>query len=357
VSDYLDILTPEARDFLAAFARRDPVPTLLETLRRLSDLRVLVVGETIIDEYRFCTTLGKSSKEPILAVRHNYGEQYAGGILAVANHLAGFCGRVTCATALGDEPSHEEFIAAHLSPRVSPLYLRQERTPTITKIRLLEEYLGTKLIEVYHMRGDDLTHAEERRFLAMLEEQLPRHDLVVVADYGHGLMTEKVIEFLCEKAPFLAVNAQTNAGNRGFNFVSKYPRADYISIDEPEARLEVRNRNMEIGYVLPILAERIDCPVFMVTRGKNGCLCYRPAGPAGAEEVVSVPALAIKMVDRIGAGDALLALTSPLVHLGVPLEQVAFLGNVAGAEACATMGNKAPVTFDGMAEHVRRLLG
>ena len=56
---------------------------------KLKNLRVLVVGETIIDEYAYCDALGKSGKEPVLNMRHLYEESYLGGVLAIARHLKG----------------------------------------------------------------------------------------------------------------------------------------------------------------------------------------------------------------------------------------------------------------------------
>ena len=74
----------------------------------------------------------------------------------------------------------------------------------------------------------------------------PQYDVVIVADYGHGLMTDRAVQLVCEKARFLAVNTQVNAGNKGFNTISKYPRADYVSIGEPEARLDARKASGDL---------------------------------------------------------------------------------------------------------------
>jgi hypothetical protein len=60
----------------------------------LSKLKVLVIGETILDDYVYCEAMGKSSKEPILALQYRSEEKHAGGSLAIANHLAEFCGTV-----------------------------------------------------------------------------------------------------------------------------------------------------------------------------------------------------------------------------------------------------------------------
>ncbi len=348
---HMNLFSPEARAFLDRFRQEYTPAGILQALRKVRSLKVLTVGETIIDEYHLCNVMAKASKEPILAARHLYTERYAGGILAIANHVASFCDQVGLLTMLGEIDSWEEFIRAKLQPNVAADFVVKPGTPTIVKTRFLEEYLGAKLFEVYTMSNETFATGDEEAFCEKLGRMLPECDLVVVADYGHGLLTRRVVDRLCSDAPFLAVNAQTNAGNRGFNLITKYPRADYISIDEAEARLEVRDERADIREVVRRIAQRIDCPRFMVTRGKYGSLGYD--ADAGFSEV---PAFALKLVDRIGAGDAVLSVAAPCAASGLPMELIGFLGNVAGAEACATMGNKKALDFEGFWQHILSLL-
>ena len=110
---------------------------------------------------------------------------------------------------------------------------------------------------------------------------------------------ERVVAFVCERARCLAINTQTNAGNHGFNTVSKYPRADYICVSENEIRLEARQRRESLEHIVRSVGARMKCRRVMVTRGQQGVLCYGPD-----EGFVAVPALAGHFTDRVGAGDA-----------------------------------------------------
>src|SRR5207302_9807096 len=101
---------PDAvRDFLAEFAARHSADEVLAPLRAAEDLRVLVVGETIIDEYTYCEAIGKSGKEPVLATRFLGTDRFGGGVLACATHLAGFVRTVDVFTPLG-EGGHDEAV-------------------------------------------------------------------------------------------------------------------------------------------------------------------------------------------------------------------------------------------------------
>jgi rfaE bifunctional protein nucleotidyltransferase chain/domain len=351
INRFMDIFTPEARAFLEGFRERYSPEELIGFVRKVRPLKTLVIGETIIDEYNFCTAMGKANKEAVLAVRSLYKETYAGGILAIANHVSGFCETVGLLSFLGEIDSYEEFIKTRFDKNVSAKFFRKSGAPTIVKRRYVEEYLGSKLFEVYVMENGSVDPSMEGSFLETLEEWLPEYDVVIVADYGHGLFTEKTIDKICANAKFLAVNTQTNAGNMGFNMISKYPRADFISIAEPEVRLDNRNSHANIEDLILNTVSRVKCGKMVVTRGKKGCLCYD--AQSGFSDV---PAFSVKMVDRIGAGDAVLSLSALLAAMGTPMEVVGFLGNVAGAEACAIMGNKTPIEPSSLFRHITSLM-
>lgn len=343
INRYTDVFSPEVRLFLEQFRNRYSEEDVLEWLRKIRPLRILTIGETIIDEYSFCHVMNKANKDPILAAKFLYTERYLGGILAINNHLSGFCDRVTCLTALGARREEEAFIREGSPANVDLHYIEKSDSPTILKRRYIEEYLSTKLMEIDVMNDDPLSQADEARFLEKLQALLPAHDVVIVSDYGHGLLTEKIIALLCEKAPFLALSAQVNPGNYGFNLVSKYSNADFVVIDEPEARLEMKKKQIDIENIVPALTTQLKCKYFLLTRGQKGTVGYTPDAAHSY-----TPVFSSKVVDRIGAGDACLALSAPCAALGAPVDLLGFVGNVAGAAACAIIGNKSyldPVNY------------
>jgi rfaE bifunctional protein kinase chain/domain len=346
----MDSLAPPIEGYLARFCQRHVEDEILPLLRRVRRLKVLLIGETIIDEYQFCTVLGKASKDPILAARWCSSESHVGGILAIARHLAGFCEQVDMLSLLGEVDSHEAFIRENLPAGVRPHFLYQESAPTIVKRRFVEEYLCRKLFEVYVIADKPINERLEDAICRKLQRMLPQYDLVIVADYGHGLFTERSIELVSEQARFLALNVQTNAANRGFNFITKYPRADYVSVDEQEIRLEARDPCVDIATLIKKTALRMACPHFLVTRGKYGVAAYW-----ANEGFFEAPALAGQVVDTIGAGDAVLAVTAPCVALGAPAEVVALLANCAGAEACLSVGNREAIDSGRLVERLLQL--
>jgi rfaE bifunctional protein nucleotidyltransferase chain/domain len=337
VNHHLQVLSREVSEYLGSFSTRYSPKDVIRYLEQIRGLRVLLVGEAIVDEYQYCEAIGKSSKEPTLAVKQLNSERFAGGILAVANHLASFSDAHVLAL-LGDQPSHEDFIRANLNEHVMPRFVYRRDAPTILKRRFVESYFFTKMLEVYEIDDSALAEADEQAVCAALEELVPQFDVVEVADFGHSMLTDSAIEILSRKARFLAINVQSNAGNFGYHTLARYPRANYVSVNENEIRLEARDRRGDLQGMVTDIAGRLGGARIAVTQGKRGCLCYAPD-----EGFVQVPALTTQVVDRVGAGDAFLAITAPCVALDAPMEVVAFIGNAVGAQAVASVGNRRAV--------------
>lgn len=341
----------EVDQYLEDFRRRHSVDEVLEWLERASALNPLVVGEAIIDEYVLCNPLGKSTKDPVLAVQQRSTEAYAGGSLAVANHLAGLCREVRLVTQLGETERREQFVRTTLLPNVQAIILTKSGAPTIHKRRTVDLYSGSKLLEVYIM-DDQLTSGEDARtLLTTLSQEIRDRDLTVVVDYGHGMMTAEAIDLLCDAAPFLAVNVQSNAGNRGFNPISKYRKAEYVCLAMHEVDVETRQREGTVQKRILEITRRIACPRFTITRGKDGSLHYD-----SLEGFKEAPALATRVLDRVGAGDAVLAVTALLAKLGAPRDVLSFVGNVAGAHLVAELGNRSPLERVALSKHITSLL-
>lgn len=321
-------------------------------LQSMQGLRVAVVGETIIDEYAYCDAIGKSGKEPMIVNRFLRCDAQAGGVLAVANHVAEFCGDVEVVSALGTVEPREEFVRQSLRGHVRASFATITGSPTIVKRRYIDAYSRAKMMGVYHMDMTPIAGDDERSFLGRLEDALSRCDLCIVTDYGHGLLTPAAVELLTAKAPFLAVNTQLNAANTGYHVLSKYPRADYACLHEGELRLDARDLISDLAPLLERTAVRMGARAMMATLGKHGTMLWsRGSG------IHRCPALADTVVERIGAGDAVLALSSMAIAAGLEPNIAGILGNLAGAQMVAVMGNSASIRRATLLASLRELTG
>ena len=320
-------------EYLSDFRAHHSLDEITSWLDKISKLHPVVVGDAILDQYIFCKTLGVSSKDPVLAVLQQSVETYSGGALAVANHLGGLCDEVRLVTQLGEIERQEDFIASALRSNVLACFLTKGGAPTIVKRRYIDRYTSARLLEVYRM--DDSLSDNAATARSALNDALAWGDLVLVADFGHGFMIDRIVSRIWASGVWLAVTAQSNSGNRGFNPISKYRRADYICMANHEADLECRRRDGDDREKLLEITKRIAAPKFTVTRGNLGTLHYDVL----TETFYECPSLATKIVDRVGAGDSVFAVTSLLARVSCPWEILAFVGNVAGAVQVEVLGN------------------
>lgn len=343
---------PEATvAYLSDLRERVGVNVLLDWTERLRGVRLLVVGEAIVDEYHYCSILGPSSKAPVMAMQHLSEDRFAGGAAAIANHLAGFCDEVGLLTMVGDADDLGDWVTGQLLPNVNAACLRKRGAPTILKRRYREAYAQQHCFEVYFMDDSPLCTDDDQRLDNLLAERLSDYDGVIVADYGHGMLQPSARRRLCAGSRFLAVNTQANAGNRGYHTVSKYGRADMVCLAEAELRLEARDRTGQPEPMLERLAAQLGTRLAIATRGSRGCLLHERG-----QGLSTAPALAVEVVDRVGAGDAFLALAAATASLDAPAEISAFLGNVAGSEAVASVGNRRALERLPFSRHVQSLL-
>lgn len=350
INRYMGNLPQVVQKYLTLFYQRFDIEAVLDTIVRMQGLRVLVVGDTILDEYQYCSAIGKSSKDPMLALKYESHDLFAGGVLSVANHVAGFVEAVDLITILGDKDDYKPFIRQNLNDNINPYFLIRPNAPTLMKRRFVDGYSMNKLLEIYIMDDSAVEGELEMAFTDRLQEHLSGYDLVIAADFGHGTISESIKSLLSQKAPFLAVNAQSNAGNRGFNNITKYPRADYVSIAEHEIRVEMRDMTGKIRKMMETLSKQMKCQNLTVTRGRHGCMVMDRSGG-----FVQVPSFASKVVDRVGAGDALFAVSALAAVQKMPPEVIGFIGSIAGSLAVETMGNQKAIENRVAIEYIRQL--
>lgn len=280
------------------------IESALELIESVKDYSVLFLGDTIIDEYHYVTALGKSSKEHLISTIYHDKEVFHGGVEAAANHVRTFCVKVGVV---------------------------QSQKAT-RKVRFVDKVYTRKLFEV---------HYEEE--CKPVIPPISVYDITVITDFGHGFITPDRAANL-RGAKFLAVNAQTNSANIGYNLITKYPQADYIVIDEPEARLAAQDREGHIEDVILKLAHG-RCNKFVVTHGVYGSVGYDGS-------FHRLPAFTDKVVDTMGAGDAFFAVTAPMAKTG-SMPDLLLVGNAAGALKTQIIGHRSSVTKEALIDFIR----
>jgi rfaE bifunctional protein nucleotidyltransferase chain/domain len=351
LNEHFGVFSPETKDYLRVFRKNYGYKDVINLVKGLSGLKVLVVGDAIIDQYHYIKALGQSGKGNVLAVKYESDEQFAGGSMVVANHLAAFAEAVTLVTGLGKLETHEAFIRSKLLPNVTPAFFYIDDVQTVTKRRFVDHDLS-KLFEVYFASEEPMLDAVDAAVCDWLRANLEDFDVVIVPDFGNGFISNNMVDVLCRKARFLAVNTQLNSGNRGHHVITRYARADFVSINEPELRLATHNRHDPIEMLAETIGQKAGSDCIAITRGSKGV--FFMDRKSGSTHVV--PALSTKVLDRIGAGDAFLALAGLCLGGQLPSEVAAFVGSVSAALDVQIVGNRESVDSVTLFKYITTLL-
>jgi sugar/nucleoside kinase (ribokinase family) len=153
------------------------------------------------------------------------------------------------------------------------------------------------------------------------------------------------------KSKFLGINTQANAGNRGFNTIAKYSKVDLISINGSELQLELRDRNPNYFEIVPKIIKDKNASHAIVTLGGEGLLVFD--GKGNHEKV---PAIASKIVDKVGAGDAVFIISSLLAKVDAPLKIIGFLANLVAAHEVSQLGHQKSLERSDLLKHAMSIL-
>src|SRR5262249_35369095 len=127
---HFNVHTQELGGFLESLRSRDVFGAIMRAVEAVAGQRVLLVGETVIDEYQYVTPLGKAPKENLIPTLYRDREVFAGGVIAAANHVADFCREVDVVTCLGEDDDAARVVRSAVKPNVRLHIVAQPGVPT-----------------------------------------------------------------------------------------------------------------------------------------------------------------------------------------------------------------------------------
>lgn len=353
LNKYFSSSSEEVNKFMEEIKKFWSCDEILDKINALTSLKVLVIGDAIIDEYQYVEPLGQSGKGLHMAAACLDREVFLGGSLIIANHIAQFSDNVTLMTAVGKSCPHLSFIKNALDPKVKTKFIFVEDEVTLIKKRyvLQDGKTLSKLFETYSSNNFSLDESNTKKALDLMHENLSDYDLVLVADFGNGFTNADLIEEISKIPNFLALNTQTNSGNRGYNVVTQYKRADYISLNEPEIRLAAQNKRSSLNEVVNKISKSMNCKMISVTRGVKGVNCFEKG-----KSVIEVPAFVSDTVDRVGAGDSYFSVSALCAAKKYPMVLQGFLGSLASSLNVQIVGNKESIKKASFLKFLIRLM-
>ena len=314
---------------------------LKSALQSFKGVRVHVTGDTIVDSYVYCTLIGSgASKTPTLSVRHDRQVDFIGGAAVVSKHLRHAGAEVQFSTVLGDDVM-KDFVLTELAATGVECHAQVDpsRVTTQKNAYIADDY---RLLKVDKIDNRPISSA----IVGHLKDSISASNAAafVFSDFRHGIFNPNIIPQLAGAIPIGPLRiADSQVASRWGNILD-FPGFDLITPNEREARFALGDQDSVIRPLALDLYQKAQCKMLVLKLGEQGILTYREASSqTGA--FFSIDSFAGKVVDPVGAGDALLAYTTLALTTTQSEVVASILGAMAAAVACEHEGN-IPVTPD-----------
>ena len=307
---------------------------LRHTLEQMASRRVHIVGDTIVDSYTHCAMIGGQTKTPTMSVLFERKIDYIGGAAIVAKHMKAAGAHVVFSTVLGEDP-YKDFVLEGLAEAgVETRAVIDSTRPTVNKNAIVANDYRLLKIDTLDNRSisdsilDQLTHS-----VAIVAA-----DAVVFSDFRHGMFNRRTIPTLCEAIPATAYKvADSQVASRWGN-ITEFQGFDLVTPNEREARFALADQDSNIAVLSESLCDAAKCRMLILKLGPRGVV-VRSLDLADENSFFVVDSFVSRLVDAVGAGDALLAYsTLAMLASGNPVV-AAILGNMAAACECEVDGN------------------
>lgn len=313
-------------------------PKLERLIADFSKLRVLVIGDLIIDEYITCDPLGMSQEDPTIVVTPIDSQLFVGGAGVVAAHAAGLGASVSFISVCGDDPAHYFARMALAKFGVKASLLIDPNRPTTLKQRYRSK--GKTLLRVSHLHQASVNAELQQKLLAAVRRRIANCDLLVFSDFNYGCLPSELLEKIVElgarhKVPMVADSqSSSQVGD-----VSRFKGMDLLTPTEREARISTRDH--ESGLV--VLAEKLSSQAaarnVLLKLGEEGVLIHSVKAQEIDVQTDRLPALNSAPRDVAGAGDSMLIACSMALATNADIWASAAIGALAAAVQVGRVGN------------------
>lgn len=308
---------------------------LKASLKAMNGVRVHVVGDTIVDSYTYCSMIGGMTKTPTMSVRFEKKVDYTGGAAVVAKHLSAAGAQVVFTTVLGED-EHGKFVLNDLqNASIQANAFIDETRPTTNKNAIVAETYRMLKVDTLDNRS-----ISEKLVIQIVEKiSSVKTDAVVFSDFRHGIFNRGTIPTLALAIPKDTFKvADSQVASRWGNIL-EFQGFDLITPNEREARFALGDQDSVVRPLAGELYRRSGCQTLVLKCGSRGIIVYRSADQDDYRGFFAIDSFADKVVDAVGAGDALLAYTTLSMVVSKNAVISTILGNMAAGIECEHEGN------------------
>ncbi|CAA7612109.1 PfkB family carbohydrate kinase [Magnetospirillum sp. UT-4] len=308
---------------------------LRAALGRFAGKRVHVLGDTIVDSLTQCAMIGGQTKTPTMSVLFQERKDYIGGAAVVAEHIRAAGAEVVFSTVLGDDP-HKDFVLEGLKESgVDCRAIIDPTRPTTNKNAIVAG--GYRLLKVDTLDNRSISDEVVAKLGAAVRSTPA--DAVVFADFRHGIFNRRTIPALVGAIPDNTFKvADSQVASRWGN-ITEFQGFDLITPNEREARFALADQDSGVRPLAVQVYEAAKAKVLILKLGDRGVLTCRSHDHESLDSFFVVDSFVDRVVDAVGAGDALLAYsTLSMLATGDPVVAT-IIGSMAAAVECECDGN------------------
>jgi rfaE bifunctional protein kinase chain/domain len=324
------------------------VAALAGSLDRLKGLRVLVIGDLIIDDYIICDPQGMSQEDPTIVVTPIETKTFVGGAGVVAAHAKHLGADVSFFTVVGDDTA-ARFARDWLADQgINVVALQDDTRPTTRKQRFRAN--GKTLLRVNSLRQHAISLALVKTLVRQIDERLAQTDLLLFSDFNYGCLPQGLVDAIRTRAAARGVMmAADSQASSQMADVSRFKNMALITPTEREARLAIRDTQAGLAVVAHRLRTMCDAKSVVITLASEGLLVLAERGDQYITD--RLPAFNSAPKDVAGAGDSFFASTAMAMCAGVDVWQSVYLGALAAACQVGRVGN-APLSLDDLINEI-----
>jgi rfaE bifunctional protein kinase chain/domain len=313
---------------------------LKSTLGKIAGMRVLVIGDLIVDEYVTCDAIGMSQEDPTIVVTPIATKIFVGGSGAVAAHAHGLGADVSYCTIVGQD-EFADFARDELrSQNIDHHFFVDATRPTTRKQRF--RALSKTLLRVNHFRQHPASRELQQQILSAVDVALPKTDLVLFSCFNYGCLPQGLVDAITERglARGIMMAADSQASSQ-VGDVSRFKQMALITPTEREARLALNDFETGLAALGQRLLAKADAANLVITLGAEGMLIH----PSQSVRLPAdrLPAFNSSPKDVSGAGDSFFLSAAMSLRTGADIWQSSYLGAIAAALQVSRVGN-APLT-------------
>ena len=189
-------LRQQRRALFKAACRRQGIDTnqLLNAINAWGDTRLIVLGDTIVDQYSACEAIGMSAEAPVVVVRELERKNFIGGAAVVAAHISALGAHCDFISVVGADDTAELVRQELAAQCIGDGLCSDPSRPTTFKKRYLVE--NQKLFRVSRLEEKNLDAVVEDQVISQLERFAPNAKGIVVSDFVYGVVTPRILEVI-----------------------------------------------------------------------------------------------------------------------------------------------------------------